>query len=140
MRQNGQVELMQDFGIDTWLPDFKAVFGIHDTPTGFISWEHRRELMDLVEAGECQSISTALRLRSCWDVFSDGLFFTQTLMITIQSPTRTPAEAGYTHVQERPQLGELSVNPLQRAGPSSQTTRIPLTCASTRNPSNFTVC
>jgi hypothetical protein len=57
-RQSGQVQLMQEFGIEKWLPNLKAVFGIHDTPTGFISWEYRRELIDLVDAGECESPPT----------------------------------------------------------------------------------
>jgi hypothetical protein len=63
-RLDGQVSLLKDFGIDKWLEDVQVVFGIHDTPTGFIAWDLRRELMDRVEDRECACYETACAGRS----------------------------------------------------------------------------
>jgi hypothetical protein len=51
-RLQGQVELIMDYGIEKWTGDFQAVYGIHDTPQGFIGWDHRADLLELVEDGE----------------------------------------------------------------------------------------
>lgn len=62
-RVAGQVDLLNDFDID-WIPDMKAVYGLHDTPQGFIGWELRRDLIDRYEDGEYyedEEIDTSVR-------------------------------------------------------------------------------
>jgi hypothetical protein len=54
-RMSGQVELLDEFGIVQWLPNLRAVFGIHDTPLGFIGADHRGDLLSAVEDDECES-------------------------------------------------------------------------------------
>ncbi|KAL7408836.1 glycosyl transferase family 90-domain-containing protein [Mrakia frigida] len=49
-RRNGQVELIKS--VAKWIPDFDAVYSIHDSPTRFISDMHREELIELAEDGE----------------------------------------------------------------------------------------
>lgn len=63
-RMSGQVDLLEEFGIVSWLPDFRAVFGVHDTPVGFIGSDHRSDLTNAFEDGECEydSDSTACEL------------------------------------------------------------------------------
>ena len=53
-RMSGQVDLLAEFDIISWLPDFRAVFGVHDTPLGFIGSDHRSDLLNAVEDGECE--------------------------------------------------------------------------------------
>lgn len=53
-RLDGQASLLTDFGITKWLPDVTAVFGVHDTPTGFLGWDHRQDLMERIEDNECE--------------------------------------------------------------------------------------
>lgn len=52
MRVEGQVELLKDIAKD--LPDFTAVYTVHDTALGTISWAHRMELEEHVQDGECK--------------------------------------------------------------------------------------
>lgn len=54
-RRNGQVDLIK--AVAKWIPDFDAVYSIHDSPTRFISDMHREELIELAEDGECESAS-----------------------------------------------------------------------------------
>ncbi len=53
-RLDGQATLLTEFGITKWLPDVKVVFGVHDTPTGFLGWDHRQDLMERIEDDECE--------------------------------------------------------------------------------------
>lgn len=53
-RLQGQVGLLENFGIQAWMPDFKAVYGIHDTPRALIEYSHRKDLLDRVEDDECE--------------------------------------------------------------------------------------
>jgi hypothetical protein len=41
-RRDGQLELIRE--VSEWLPDFEAVYSIHDSPTRFISYGHRQDL------------------------------------------------------------------------------------------------
>lgn len=52
-RRNGQVELIRS--VARWIPDFDAVYSIHDSPTRFISDAHLEDLKILAEDGECES-------------------------------------------------------------------------------------
>ena len=49
-RRNGQVDLIK--AVAKWIPDFDAVYSIHDSPTRFISDMHLEELKELAEDGE----------------------------------------------------------------------------------------
>lgn len=49
-RRNGQVDLIK--AVAKWIPDFDAVYSIHDSPTRFISDMHVEELKELAEDGE----------------------------------------------------------------------------------------
>lgn len=51
-RLAGQVDLVRE--VARHLPDLRAVWWLHDTPGVVVGWDHRRELMDLVEEGECE--------------------------------------------------------------------------------------
>lgn len=51
-RLSGQVDLIRE--VAKWLPDLRAVWWLHDTPGVVLGWDHRRELMDLLEEGECE--------------------------------------------------------------------------------------
>lgn len=51
-RVAAQLELITDFGIQKWLPDMRVVYGLHDTPQGFISYDHKRDLVERYEDGE----------------------------------------------------------------------------------------
>ncbi len=53
-RLEGQVGLLQDFDLIKDVPDVKVVFGVHDTPTGFMSWDYKHDLMERVDDGECE--------------------------------------------------------------------------------------
>lgn len=53
MRVDGQVELLKKVAKD--IPDFIAVYSVHDAAEGTISWNHRMELVDFVEDGQCES-------------------------------------------------------------------------------------
>lgn len=59
MRVEGQVDLLKPVAKD--IPDFTAVYTVHDTAAGTISWGHRMELEELVEDGQCQSCILLLR-------------------------------------------------------------------------------
>lgn len=48
-RMQGQLELIRD--VAQYLPDFEAVYSIHDAPTRFISYGHRQDLDNLIEDG-----------------------------------------------------------------------------------------
>lgn len=50
-RREGQIELIRN--VAKWIPDFDAVYSIHDSPTRFISYMHSEELKELAEDGEC---------------------------------------------------------------------------------------
>ena len=58
-RMSGQVELLEEFNITGWLPDLRAVFGVHDTPLGFIGADHRSDLLNAVDDDECKSEPSA---------------------------------------------------------------------------------
>lgn len=60
MRVDGQVELIKSVVKD--IPDLVAVYTVHDAAEGTISWNHRTELIDLVEDGECRSSLLTLLL------------------------------------------------------------------------------
>lgn len=47
-RLEAQIELLMDYGMETWLSDMRVVYGIHDGPTGFIGYDHRSDLETLV--------------------------------------------------------------------------------------------
>lgn len=51
-RLEAQVELLMNYGIEEWTGNFKAVYGVHDTPQGFIGWDHRSDLVEMVEDEE----------------------------------------------------------------------------------------
>lgn len=53
-RRLGQVGLIEK--VARWIPNFEAVYSIHDSPTRFISYSHKEELLDLAEDGECEFI------------------------------------------------------------------------------------
>jgi hypothetical protein len=52
MRVDGQVELLRS--VAEHIPDFTAVYSVHDAAEGTISWGHRQELLEYVEDGECE--------------------------------------------------------------------------------------
>lgn len=52
MRLQQQVELVQD--VVRWLPDLRAVWSVHDTPSSIISYQHRAELIERVEDNDCE--------------------------------------------------------------------------------------
>jgi hypothetical protein len=58
-RIDDQVALIDDPDIKTWIPDSKVVFGIHDAPTGFISWQQRQDLIDFIEGGVCKAVPSS---------------------------------------------------------------------------------
>lgn len=49
-RKAGQLALVAD--VARWLPDFEAVYSIHDAPTRFVSYGHRQDLEFAAEDGE----------------------------------------------------------------------------------------
>jgi hypothetical protein len=53
-----QVELLEP--VAQWIPDMKAVWSIHDTPSSIVSWDHRAELIERFEDGECEYSPTIL--------------------------------------------------------------------------------
>lgn len=59
-RLEGQLSLLLDFGIQEWVGDFIAVFGIHDSPQAFIGYDHRSDLESLVEDGEYYEVGEEL--------------------------------------------------------------------------------
>lgn len=50
-RLEGQLHLLKP--VAKWIPDMSAVYWIHDTPTNLISWDHKAELIEHFEEGEC---------------------------------------------------------------------------------------
>lgn len=51
-RLEAQIELLMDYGMESWLSDMRVVYGIHDGPTGFIGFDHRSDLETLVQDDE----------------------------------------------------------------------------------------
>ncbi|KAG7570939.1 hypothetical protein FFLO_01137 [Filobasidium floriforme] len=51
-RLEAQIELLMDYGMESWLSDMRVVYGIHDGPTGFIGYDHRSDLETLVQDDE----------------------------------------------------------------------------------------
>jgi hypothetical protein len=51
-RMDGQLSMLRD--VARWIPDMTAVWGLHDTPQIIIAHDHRRELQDFYEDGECE--------------------------------------------------------------------------------------
>lgn len=64
-RVDGQVQLLTEFGLQKWLPDFQATYSVHDTATGLIDYHHRSDLINAYEEGEWYSpdgeIDTSVR-------------------------------------------------------------------------------
>jgi hypothetical protein len=56
-RMSSQMNLLQEFNVTSWLPNVRAVFGVHDTPLGFIGADHRSDLMNAVDDDECKYLA-----------------------------------------------------------------------------------
>ncbi len=52
MRLTGQSELLKP--VARWIDDMTVVYSVHDTPTALLGWDHRQDLSDHVEEGECE--------------------------------------------------------------------------------------
>ena len=59
-RMEGQLDMLRD--VARWIPDMTAVWGLHDTPQVIISHDHRRELQEFYEDGECTCYSLSATL------------------------------------------------------------------------------
>lgn len=51
-RRTGQYELIRP--IAKYLPDMTVVYTVHDTPSNFVSHEHKEELLEHIEEDECE--------------------------------------------------------------------------------------
>jgi hypothetical protein len=54
-RIEGQVNLLQEFGVSTWIPDCRAVYSLHDTPQSLVGYEFKVDLEMRVDDRECES-------------------------------------------------------------------------------------
>ena len=61
-RMDGQLSMLRD--VARYIPDMSAVWGLHDTPQVMIAYDHRRELQDFYEDGECECFSCPLLPKS----------------------------------------------------------------------------
>jgi hypothetical protein len=59
-RVEGQVRLI--LPIAEYLEDFTAVYWVHDTPSGLISYNHRKELLNYLDEEECESSIVGISL------------------------------------------------------------------------------
>ncbi|KAJ9095684.1 hypothetical protein QFC21_005556 [Naganishia friedmannii] len=51
-RIKGQVDLLNDYGVASWLPDCRMSISLHDHPRVFIGYEHRSDLVSRAEERE----------------------------------------------------------------------------------------
>lgn len=58
-RVDGQAGLILPIAKD--LEDFTAVYWVHDTPSGLISYNHRKELLNYLDEEECESSQVEIR-------------------------------------------------------------------------------
>lgn len=56
----GQAKLIAS--VVQYLSDLTVVYSVHDTVTALLSWDHREELLELIEEGECESDARCLSI------------------------------------------------------------------------------
>jgi hypothetical protein len=54
-RLEGQMELITP--IAKYLPDMSMVYSVHDTPLVILGWDHKIDLLEHVEEGECELLT-----------------------------------------------------------------------------------
>lgn len=54
-RIEGQINLLQEFGAASWIPDCRAVYSLHDTPQSLVAYEYKMDLEMRVDDRECRS-------------------------------------------------------------------------------------
>lgn len=63
-RIKGQVDLLKDHGVPSWVPDCRMAISLHDHPRIFIGNEHRSELLSRAEERECKCLLAFSSMRN----------------------------------------------------------------------------